>query len=140
MACRSNCRLCHRLVISQSVTFTGGVLIVNLPAGNYGNNEKYCVIIAQNIPNTATINAPVVFTIGTGTQQYPLIGKNCRQVTACGIQTRTRYATCVRTTPTVGTFQLQGNPCCTPNNDLRSINGTAPATTASTSLSGKGAL
>ena len=35
MACKPVCRLCDRLVISAAVTFTGGNLVVNLPAGSY---------------------------------------------------------------------------------------------------------
>lgn len=130
MACNPVCRLCDNLVISAGVTFTGGNLIINLPAGSYENNRKVCIVVAQTIPATTTINAPVFVTIGTGTQQYPLTKRNCRQVTACGIRTRTRYSTCVETTPTGGLFRLLGNPCCAPNNDLRSINGTAPAAPA----------
>ena len=72
MACRNVCKLCPRLVISQNVTFASGVLTVNLPAGSYNRGEKYCIVIAQAIPDAATINAPVVITIGTGTVQYPL--------------------------------------------------------------------
>lgn len=100
MSCKNVCKLCDRLVISQAVTFTGGTLIINLPAGSYSNCEKYCIVVAQSIPATTTINAPVVITIGTGTQQYPLTKRNCAQVTACGIRTRTKYSTCVVTTPT----------------------------------------
>ena len=83
MACRNVCKLCPRLVISQNVTFASGVLTVNLPAGSYNRGEKYCIVIAQAIPDAATINAPVVITIGTGTVQYPLTRRNCAQVTAC---------------------------------------------------------
>ena len=129
MACKPVCRLCPRLVISQAVTFSGGNLIVNLPAGSYLNGEKYCIVIAQAIPSTTTINAPVVITIDTGTQQYPLTRSNCAQVTACGVRTRTRYSVCVATTATGGTFKMLGQPCCAPNNQLVSINGTAPTTT-----------
>ncbi len=43
--------------------------------------------IAQAIPDAATINAPVVITIGTGTVQYPLTRRNCAQVTACSLRT-----------------------------------------------------
>lgn len=129
MACKNVCRLCDNLVISQSVTFTGGNLIINLPAGSYANNRKVCIIVAQAIPAATTINAPVYVTIGTGTQLYPLVKRNCRQVTACGIRTRTRYSTCVETTATGGLFRLLGQPCCAPNNNLASINGTAPTTT-----------
>lgn len=127
MACRNVCKLCPRLVISQNVTFASGVLTVNLPAGSYNRGEKYCIVIAQAIPDAATINAPVVITIGTGTVQYPLTRRNCAQVTACGLRTRTRYAVCVSTSPTGGSFRPLGNPCCAPDNALNSINGTAPA-------------
>lgn len=126
MACKGVCRLCNRLVISQSVTFADGTLLINLPAGSYSNGCKYCIVVAQAIPDTVTINAPVAITIGTGTEQYPLTKSNCAQVTACGIRTRTRYPTCVSTNATGGTFRLLGRCCCAPNNALRSINGTAP--------------
>lgn len=110
-----------------------GNLIINLPAGSYGDNCKFCIVVAQAIPAATTINAPVFVTIGTGTQQYPLMRKNCRQATACNIHTRTKYCTCAETTPTGGLFRLLGNICCCQNNNLRSINGTAPVTTAQAS-------
>lgn len=129
MSCKPVCSLCKNLVISQAVTFTGGNLIINLPQNSFRCNDKVCIVVAQAIPATTTINAPVFITIGTGTQQYPLTTKNCRQVTACGIRARTRYSTCVITSATSATFRMLGNPCCTPNNQLTSINGTAPTTT-----------
>lgn len=127
MACRNVCKLCDNLVISQAVTFTGGNLIINLPSGSYENGKKVCIVVAQSIPDATTINAPVYITIGTGTVLYPLTKRNCRQVTACGLRTRTKYSTCVETTPTGGLFRMLGEPCCSPNNNLSSINGTAPA-------------
>lgn len=126
MACKNVCRLCDRLILSQAITFDGTSLVINLPEGSYNNNEKYCIVLAQAIPSTTTINAPVVFTIGTGTVQYPLVNKCCRPVSACGVRTRTKYSTIVETTPTTATFKMLGNPCCQPNNNLRSVNGTAP--------------
>ena len=72
MTCKNICQLCPRLIISQSVTFVAGTgLIINLPAGVYANGEKYCIVVAQSIPDTTTISAPVYITIGTGTAQYP---------------------------------------------------------------------
>lgn len=130
MSCKPVCKLCDKLIISQAVTFTGGNLVINLPAGTYGDGCKYCIVVAQTIPTTTTINAPVVITIGTGTQQYPLTKCDCSQVTACGIRTRTRYSTCVSTSATTGTFRLLGKTCCAPTNNLRGINGTAPAAPA----------
>nr|DAI79268.1 MAG TPA: hypothetical protein [Caudoviricetes sp.] len=126
MACNNICKLCSRLVISQSISFTGGNLVVNLPAGSYNNCGKYCIVLAQSIPTTTTISAPVVFTIGDGTEQYALVNKCCKPVTACGVRTRTRYSTVVETTSTTAIFKMLGKPCCQPNNDLQSVNGTAP--------------
>lgn len=142
MSCKPICTLCRKLRISQNVTFSNGTLIINLPAGSYNDGEKICIILAQAIPATTTINAPVVITVGEGTQQYPLTKCNCAPVTACSLRTRTRYSVCVSTTATGGTFKLIGKPCCAPNNQLQSINGTAPATpavaTASVETSAKG--
>ena len=130
MACNPVCKLCDRLVLSQAVTFTDGSLIINLPAGSYRNGQKYCIVVAQAIPAATTINAPVVVTIGTGTEQYPLTNRCCAQVTACGIRTRVRYSTVVSTSATGGTFKLLGNTCPCPANNLAAINGTAPAAPA----------
>ncbi len=127
MSCKPVCRLCDRLVLSQAVTFTGGNLVVNIPAGSYGDGAKYCIVIAQAIPATTTINAPVFVTIGAGTVLYPLTKCDCSQVTACGLRTRTRYATRVSTSPTGGSFKLLGRTCCAPNNTLAGIDGAAPA-------------
>lgn len=121
------CRLCDRLVLSQAVTFADGTLTVNLPAGSYANGEKYCIVIAQAIPAATTITAPVVITVGDGTEEYPLTNKCCAQVTACALRTRTRYSTVVSTSAIGGSFKLLGTPCCAPNNALAAIDGTAPA-------------
>lgn len=127
MACRNVCRLCDHLAISTAVAFTDGNLVITLPTDSYRNGEKVCIVIAQTIPEETTINAPVVIQIGDGTEQYPLTTRCCAQVSACGVRTRTRYATRVITSATGATFRLLGNPSCTPNYNLQSINGTAPA-------------
>lgn len=127
MACKNVCKLCDKLIISTAVTFTAGTgLIITIPAGSYSDNCKYCIVVAQNIPATTTINAPVFIQIGTGTQLYPVNKCDCTQLAACGIRTRTKYSMCVETTPTSGTFKLLGKSYCQTNNNLRSINGTAP--------------
>lgn len=129
MACKTVCKLCDKLIISTAVTFTSDNLVITIPAGAYENGKKYCIVIAQSIPSTTTINAPVYIQIGTGTALYPLQKCNCSQATACSVRTRTRYSTRVATTPTGGSFKLLGELCCAPNNNLLSINGTAPVTT-----------
>ena len=90
MSCKPVCQLCKHLVISQAVTVSNGNVLINLPAGTYNNGEKYCIVVAQSIPTTATIASPIYITISNGTEQYPLTTCNCAQVTACGIRTRTR--------------------------------------------------
>lgn len=127
MACNNTCRLCDRLIISQSVTFAGGVLIINLPAGSYLNHCKYCIVVAQAIPAETTINAPVVITVGDGAVQYPLTKCSCAQATASAIRTRTRYPVQVSTSATGGSFRLLGRVACAPNNVLAGLDGTAPA-------------
>lgn len=125
MSCNNNCKLCNRLVISQAVTFSDGTLTINLPAGSYANGCKYCIVVAQTIPNTATINAPVVITIGDGTAEYPLRRCNCTPASACNIHTRTRYAVRVETTATRGTFRLLARTGGRCDNNLTAIDGTA---------------
>ena len=66
MACKPVCKLCNHLIISQAVTFAGGNLIINLPAGAYNNGEKYCIVVAQAIPATTTINARWSSPLGRG--------------------------------------------------------------------------
>jgi hypothetical protein len=128
MSCPATKRLCDKLVISDSVTFTGGNLVIDLPSASYNNGQKYCIVVAQTIPATTTIDAPVVITIGGDTTTtYSLVNCDCSPVTACAINTRTRYSTCVRTTTTGGSFKLLGKvPCSRCADNLLSI----PAPTA----------
>lgn len=127
MSCKNVCKLCDRLIISEAVTFAAGTLTINLPAGSYSNGCKYCIVVAQAIPAATTITAPVVITIGDGTEEYPLTNSCCAQLTACAIRTRTKYATVVSTDATGGTFKLLGKPACSPSYALAAIDGTAPA-------------
>lgn len=132
MSCKPVCKLCNHLVISQAVTFNGTDLVINLPANSFNNGEKVCIIVAQTIPTTTTINAGVVITIGDGTEQYRLTNRCCAPVSACSIKTRTRYSTIVATSNTTATFKLLGNTCPYYTNNLVSINGTAPAAAPAT--------
>lgn len=141
MPCKNICNLCPNLVISQSVNFTDGNLVIVVPPGTYENGRKICIVVAQSIPEATTITAPVMIQIGTGTTLYPLENRCCAQVTACGIRTRTKYATRVATSATGGVFKMLGNPACSPSNNLTAINGTAPAAdTPVTQAVRKGAL
>jgi len=130
MSCSPCRRLCNRLILSDSVTFADDTLLIDIPAGTYFDNEKYCIVVAQTIPAETTINATVAITIGgnTGTT-YPLVNCNLTPVNACSINTRTRYSTIVRTGATSGSFVLMTRlPCSQCVNNLPSLPVEAPAT------------
>lgn len=134
MSCNKNCnRLCPNLIISTAVTLVTvegtDTLLINIPEGTYKNGCKYCIVVAQSIPSTATINMPVAVSIGGDTATvYPLTNRCCAQVTACAIRTRTRYPVCVSTSATGGTFKVLSGLYCAPNNALASL----PVTTTTT--------
>lgn len=132
MACKPSCKLCDNLIISQSVTVVTvdgtDTLVIDLPARFYGDGCKYCIVIAQTIPTTATIAMPVAFSIGGDTTTvYPFVRCDCSQVTACGIRTRTRYSIRVSTNAVGGVFKSLGGLCACPTNNLESL--PVPATT-----------
>lgn len=127
MACKNICKLCDRLIISTNVTYEAGNLWIWVPAGRYFDNEKYCIVVAQNIPTATPIDTPVQIYIEGGTQLYPLNTCNCNPVTARAIRTRTKYSTVLHTSGTGGTFRLLGNLCkCVLSNGLRYIDGDLP--------------
>ena len=128
MVCNNVCKLCDNLIISTAVAFTAGTgLVITIPEGSYQDGCKYCIVVAQTIPDATTITAPVFIQIGTGTELYPLNKCDCTQATACSIRTRTKYSTRVETSATTGVFKLLGKVACSPNNNLVAIDGTAPA-------------
>ena len=78
MSCNTRCNICERIVFSNSITVTGGTLTINIPVGSYADCQKFCLILIQNIPDTATINMPVGITIGTDTTVYPMVRCDCK--------------------------------------------------------------
>lgn len=127
MNCNGNCKICPRIVISTAVTVVTvdgtDTLVIDLPAGStFLNGCKYCVVVAQTIPTTATIAMPVAFSIGGDTTTvYPFTNCNCIQVTACGVQSRRKYPVTVLTSPTSAVFKSLRYLCCYPANNLLSI-------------------
>lgn len=131
--CINNCKLCKRLIISQAINFdaTTNTVIVDLPAGSYGNYCTYCIVFAQSIPASATINAPVVFSIGGGSTQYPFLNCDCTPILASQIRTRTKYKTKVSTAVNTGVFKYIGN-CCLPSNSTTTVQSIPVPTTPTT--------
>lgn len=131
--CINDCSLCNKLVISQAINFdaTTNTVIVDLPAGSYGNNCSYCIVFAQSIPSSATINAPVVFSIGGGSTQYPFLNCNCTPILASQIRTRRKYKVRVNTAVGTGVFKYIGK-CCLPSNSTTTIQSIPVITTSTT--------
>lgn len=139
--CIRNCRLCDRLILSTAINYdsTENQVIVALPDNCYGNCEKYCIVLAQSIPTSATINAQVVFTIGNNATRYPFLNKDCTPIFASQVRTRRIYKTRVNTAIETGVFKYIGD-CCLPSNALSVINSlptTTPATVAVQSIEPK---
>lgn len=108
--CMNNCRICNWTIISDSVSVVAvdgvNTLVIDIPAGTYYNGYQYCIIVAQAIPDTATINMPVAISIGgVTTTVYPFTNINGLQLTASDISTRTRYPVVVVTNATTGIFR-----------------------------------
>ena len=117
MYCNS-CNECARKVYVSDVTFADGTLTLNFPDTiSYADGCKFCFVITTAIPDTATINAPVVVTIGAGTTEFPLLTRCGAQVVAQQLRTRRRYAFRVSTNATGGSIIVTS---CLP--DIESVN------------------
>lgn len=84
--CKNNCKICDSIVISDSVTLVtvDGVdtVVIDVPATSFRDGQRICLVIAQTIPTTATIVAPVAISIGGDTTTvYPLVRCDCTQAT-----------------------------------------------------------
>lgn len=117
----SNCLLCRRFVGSASVTVVGTSLVVNIPAASYNNCTRICLGILQELPDTATINMPVVITIGTDTTEYPLVRCDGNPVTASDLSFRGLYRLKVQTSATSAVFRVLNGLYCSPSNNLAAI-------------------
>jgi hypothetical protein len=124
---RRDCSLCKNLVISTSVTVVtvDGVdtLVIDIPAGGcYCNGNKICLVVAQTIPATATINQPVAISIGGDTTTvYPIVRCDCAQATACQFRTRKKYPLRINTNATSAVFKSLGGLSCFPTYQLNAI-------------------
>lgn len=115
MECIRNCKLCNKLVLSTAINYdaTTDRVLVALPADIFENCQKYCIVLAQAIPTTATINSQVFFTVGTNPTQYPFVDRCCTPIYATQIRTRKIYSVKVSTSVNAGVFKYIGN--CLPS-------------------------
>ena len=120
MKCKG--RLCPNFILSTSVTVVGTSLVVNVPALPCTSG---CLVIAQAIPAAATVNMPVVITVGTGTTQYPLVDACGVQLSAGRLDIRHRYPFRFISANTASIFKICGARC--PYNTIPGL--TVPAVT-----------
>lgn len=116
MECIKNCKLCKNLILSTAINYdaTTDSVLVGLPANAFENCRKYCIVLAQAIPDTATVNSQVLFTVGTNPTQYPFVNTDCTPVYVTQIRARRIYPVRVKTTINEGVFKYVGNcplPC-----------------------------
>lgn len=108
MPCKYNntCgKLCSHFAVTTAVAFTDGILVYTLPDNKtYSNGEKFCIVFGQAVPDETTRNAPVVFVVGTGTTQFPLLTRCGTPVTQGQIDTRRIYPTRVMTSAASGSL------------------------------------
>lgn len=126
MSCRYNnsCgKLCDHFVVTTAVAFAAGTLTLTLPDDvTYGNGEKFCIVIGQTIPDTTTLNAPVVAVIGAGTTAFPLVNRCGAPVVAQQVSTRRKYSTRVTTTAAGGSFKVLCDLPCVETTTLNALN------------------
>ena len=130
-----NCRLCRNIVISTAVTVITvdgtDTLVIDIPAGFYPDCRRVCLVVAQTIPATTPITAPVAISIGGDpTTVYPIVNCDCSQVTACAIRTRTKYGLRISTTATSAVFKSLKQLTCYPTETHAVIPAPATATPA----------
>lgn len=86
-----NRRLCPRVILANTVTFAGGVLTLNIPAGTYLNRFRYNLVIADTVPDETTAASTIVVTIGDDATAYPLLLCNGVQATYRSMLPRSRW-------------------------------------------------
>lgn len=125
--CNTSCNECCNKVFSNSITIetidTVATLVVNIPEQTFCNGQRGCIVLVQNIPTAATIEMPVVITIGDGTVNYPVVGCDCNPVVVPMLRTRRRYPFKVVTNTTSGVFKILKNLSCASVNNLTTIGG-----------------
>lgn len=127
MSCNNNCSICPNIVISDSVTVVGTDLVIDVPATSFRDGQRVCLVVAQALPDAATINMPVSISIGGDTATlYPLVRCDCAQVIASAIRTRTKYPLRVSTNATSAVFKVLKGLSCAPYNALEAIPVVAP--------------
>ena len=119
-------RINPREIPVEEVTFAAGVLTINIPQRVYSSGCPYFLRLNETIPDTATVGADVVITIGTGTVEYPLLDMSGVQVTVERLRSGYSYAVAVVGTGANGAFRLLAPLIYSKCSAVFSVDGTAP--------------
>lgn len=106
------CGGCLHFFKSLSITLATDVLTITLPAETVRNREKFCICLAQNIPEGATANTIVNIAVTGITAPFPLLTK-------CGNRV---YADQLRSRTVLHTIALTDTPAFKMTNDSRICN------------------
>lgn len=99
-------RIDPRSITAETVTFAGTTLTINIPQRTYTSGCPYFLRLLEPIPDTTTVGADIVITIGTGTVEYPLLDCNGVQVTAERLRTGYSYPLIVVSNGANAAFRL----------------------------------
>ena len=117
-------RLDPRSVPVEAVTFADGTLTINIPQRAYSSGMPYFPRLNEAIPDTATVGADVVITIGTGTVEYPLVDLTGVQVTAERLRSGYSYPVAVVGAGANGAFKVLAPLVYSPCPDVFTVDGT----------------
>lgn len=99
-------RIDPRSVTAETVTFAADTLTINLPQRTYNAGCPYFLRLLEPIPDTTTIGAEVVITIGAGAVTYPLVDCHGAPVTAEHLRSGYSYPVAVVSSGTSGAFKV----------------------------------
>lgn len=101
------CGGCIHFYRSLSITLTGDVLTITLPSETVRNREKFCICLAQNIPEGVTANTTVNIAVTGITDPFELLNRCGNRV--YGDQLRTRKVLHAIALTDVPVFKLLDN-------------------------------
>ena len=117
-------RIDPRSVTPIAVTFAAGVLTINIPQRTYNSGCPYFLRLVDEIPDTATVGAEVVITIGAGTVTYPLVDCTGAPVTVEKLRTGYSYPVAVIDSGADGAFKVLAPLAYSPYRAAFSVDGT----------------
>ena len=96
-----------KLIISTEVDAASDFLNITIPPTNFNNHERFCLVIAQNIPNDTVLPVMLI----NGSVKMTLHRRTGNFVRSDQLRTRRVYSLNVASTPPLATV-CSNNLCC----------------------------